>query len=83
MSYKIIFREQYSQTPLNELNLKAASSVSICKIINIYYAKAEFVKFEGVHILYKKPTMTPYLFTHYLPSPQWRRESGKIVNLVG
>lgn len=83
MSHKIIFREQYSQTPLNDLNLKAAFSVSICKIINIHYVKVEFVKFEEAHTLYKKPTMIPYLFTHYLPSPQWRRELGKKVNIMG
>lgn len=64
MSHKIVFREQDSQTPLTELNLKAASSVSICKIINICYVKVEFVKFEAVHILYKKPTMIPYSFAH-------------------
>lgn len=66
MSYKVIFREQYSQTPLNELNLKAAFSVSICKIINIYYAKVEFVKFEGIHILYKK-IYNDSLFVYSLP----------------
>lgn len=77
MSYKIIFREQYSQTPLTELNLKAASSVSICKMINICYVKLEFVKFEGVHILYKKPTMIPYLFAHSFPPHPWRGELEK------